>query len=237
MKELHEIEYDGKVYTVHEPTLDVWSQLTRLKGLESDMETAITIIGWVTGLTDEQIAKANAASILTAAEGIIDYYVTQSSKFYESFEFNGKTYKFIDLANMTFGEFIDIDDFLNKPDTERKMKLNELMALLYREVNEKGKYLPYDIDRIKDTAQEFKKLPLKYFNGSMAFFFAIETILRANTPYYFLSKYWMIQKMANLKRKIKTLLVGFRPLFSWLTKTYLKLTKWLKETTSRFSIS
>ena len=164
------IKYNGKTYTVGEPTLDVYMAIQKEIDYASDLELAINLLSWITGLRDEEIKEADAYTIITAAEGIIQYYNSIEGKFYETFEFNGKSYKFIDLKGMSFGEYVDIDTFLQKPTSEKQGKLHELMAMLYREVNEKGEYKPYNAQEVKERAMEFKTLPLKYFNGALFFF-------------------------------------------------------------------
>lgn len=208
MNEIHEITYDGKTYKVYEPTLDLWSELMNAQLWDNDFELAITLISWITGLSREEIAKASAISIINAADGLIDYYTTQSSVFYDTFEYNGKRYKFIDLPNLSFGEFIDIDELLQKPQSEKNKRLNELMSLLYREIDDNGDYLDYDINRIKKTAMDFRKLPIKYLNGSLVFFYNIRNILDGNIRFSLTSKIWWKVKWIVLKKRIKTLSAG-----------------------------
>jgi len=228
MKEKHRIKYDGKTYEIHEPTLDVWQMLLLQKAWSDDFELALELLSWTTGIPLDDIKTADASSIINAADGIVEYYTTQSEKFHETFEFNGKTYKFIDLPNISFGEYIDIDDILQKADSERTKNLNLLMALLYREVDEKGDYMKYDIESIKKTAETFKKLPIKYLKGASVFFYHIENMLSENTRFYIHQKqWWMLQKRLLIKR-IKTLSAGIKRLSHSLMKTFSKLKKWLK---------
>jgi len=222
MDEIHEITYNGKTYKVYEPTLDLWSALMTEQTWNNDFELAVTLISWITGLTPEEIQKASASSIINAADGIVEYYKNQSSSFYETFTFNDKTYKFIDLPNLSFGEFIDIDELLQKPQAEKNKRLNELMALLYREIDEKGNYLDYDINRIKKTAMDFRKLPIKYLNGSLVFFYNIKNILDGNIRFSLKSKiYWKI-KLQELKKWVKMVSGGSLRLYHSLKRTLLK---------------
>jgi hypothetical protein len=237
MRVIHEIEYEGKNYPVKEPTLDVWMRLTAYDDFRTDFQVGITLIEWITELPRETILSAEAGSIIAAAEGIIKYYLENSDEYYDTFEHMGKRYKFIDLASLSFGEFVDIDDLLNKPESARKQELHKLMSLLYRELDEKGNYLPYDVERIIKTSEEFKTLPIRYFRGAMVFFSRIENTLRENTPYSFLSLHWMIQKRADWKRWIKTHGGGIRRLSSSVVRTYSMLNKWFKSIIWRSSTS
>ena len=237
MEEIHEITYNGKTYVVTEPTIDIWSALMTQQTWKDDFELAVTLLSWVTGLLPEEINQASASSIINAADGLVEYYLSQSKIFYETFEFNGKNYKFIDLPNLSFGEFIDIDELLQKPLSEKNAKLHELMALLYREVDDKGEYLEYDIRRIKDTSIEFKKLPIKYMNGSLVFFYNIKNILDGNIRYSLTQPIWWKVNWILLKKRIKTLSVG-SVLLSLSPKRILrKLKSSLKNIMSKPSIS
>lgn len=203
MEVIHEIKYDGKKYTVYEPTIDIWQEMMVAKEFKTDFELAITILTWVTGLSLEEIREAETYSIINAADGIVDYFTNQSKEFFDTFTFADKTYKFIDLPTMTFGEYVDIDDVLNKPTSERHRSLSLLMALLYKEVDENGEYLPYDIERVKKNAELFKKLPIKYVNGATVFFYLMESMLEKNTQFSILTKEWWILRWRLAKRTWK----------------------------------
>ena len=233
--EIHQITYDGKKYTVYEPTLDIWQELTLKQTWSSDFELAVTLISWITGLTEEEVNSASARSIINAADGIVEYYTNQSHEFYETFTFNEKKYKFIDIPNISFAEYIDIDDILNKQTSDRIKNLNVLMALFYRELDEDGNYLPYDIERVKKTALTFKKLPIKYLQGSSVFFYHIDNILSKNIRFYFPTRIWFKLQKNLMKRRIKTLSAGIRQSSLLPGKIYLRCQRWLKSIILKFS--
>ena len=222
MEEIHEIKYGGKTYKVYEPTLDIWSALMTEVSWSNDFDLAITLLSWVTGLEPNEIRQADAMSIINVADGLVDYYTNQSSTFHETFTFAERTYKFIDLPSLSFGEYIDIDDLLRKPLAERNKNLNLLMAMLYREVDEKGNYLPYDIQRIKENADRFRKLPIKYLNGSLVFFYSISNILYGNTPQSLTWTEWIILQQRMVRRRVKTLSDGMQRLLRWPERVFLK---------------
>lgn len=236
MELIHEIEYNGKTYPVKEPTLSMWMDIMTMKNLEDHLSIAVRLIALSTGLREDEIQKASAGSVYSAAEGLIETYTEESEKFREVIEFKGRTYRFVNLKGLTFGEFIDIDDIMTKSESERIKRLPLLMALLYREVDEEGNYLEYDTERISRTAELFKDLPMRYMNSSMVFFYRIESILRRNTPYYLWTRTgWKIQTTMTLKR-IQAALDGIVSSFSWLRKIYYGLRKWSKSITSKPSI-
>ena len=231
MEVINKIKYNGNEYPVTEPTIEVWTNIMNSAELDTDIDLAVKVICWITGLEEKEVEKADARSVLNTSEGVINYFLKQSKDFYKEFTFNDKTYKFIDLKGMSFGEFIDIDDILSKPDSERRKRLHELMALFYREVDEKGNYLDYDIERIIQTAEEFKNLPVKYLNGTLVFFYHIRNTLERNTQLYLERK----QRVDRLKANLKNLLTGagIKLSFFWLTNRLRKWITWLKGITLR----
>ena len=161
------IQYKGKSYPINPPTIEVWSKITALQEWMDEMELYVVLLSEVTGLSKEEIENADYEEVFNSAQIIADYFLSEGTEFINQFEFNGKHYKFIDLPNLTFGEFIDIDTFLQKPVNERKTEMNMLMAMLYRETDEKGNYKPYDAQQLEIKALEFKKLSIKYINDAI----------------------------------------------------------------------
>lgn len=230
--EQHFITYEGKEYKVTEPTIEVWNQINNAKETIEEQDFLIYLISMATGLSVDDIKDADWLSVKNTAEALADYFLTQSEKFYNEFEFDGVNYRFIDLDNLTFGEFVDIDEFLRQPEIKRQTNLNMLMALFYREVDNDGKMSRYDASLVKDRALKFKRLPVKYLKGAMRFFFYLENILQASTRSY------LINKMYRLRWKTISLLrasgAGIRRSYSYLVKTFSTLTAWLKKVCSRY---
>ena len=176
------IEYNGKDYKISEPTINLWNKLNLLKDLyDSEQEYLILVISLMTGLDRENILKASWSSIQDAGEYLTDYLLKQTNDFYNEFEFQGTKYRFIDLKNITFGEFIDLDSYLQQPPSKRMSELHTLMAFLYREIGSDGKIEPYDGSKVEPRAELFKYLPVKYLNGAMRFFLTLEVLLEKNT--------------------------------------------------------
>jgi hypothetical protein len=201
------VKYKGKSYEINEPTIEDWSRIMVLQEWSDEREFSTILLSQITGLSQEEIENADYQEILDAAQTISKYFLTESTDFKNEFEFNGKKYKFLDLPNLKFGEFIDIDGFLTKPVVEKKKEMNLLMALLYREVDEKGEYLPYDSSKVQLRAEEFKKLPVKYVNGASSFFLRLDKILRGNIKLSFWSRMTMTVRMIYLLVKFLALIV------------------------------
>jgi hypothetical protein len=221
------IEYGGVDYEITEPTIHLWNKLALLKDLETNEEFAITLISLTTGLDREEINKADWFSIVQASEALSEFLLNQANKFHYEFEFQDQKYRFIDLNNLTFGEFIDIDEFLRQTPLKKQTELHFLMALLYREVDENGNLTPYDASKLEDRANKFKFLSIKYLNGALVFFSILETILLKNTPLSLVRKVkWKMKKI------VKTISQhfggGIRQSIFWLEGIYLNLTRLVK---------
>lgn len=88
------------------------------------------------------------------------------------FDLNGKTFGFQpDLENITFGEFIDLDNTLEWPNIHRAMNV------LFRPVlNKRGEL--YTIEDYKGTtAYDLKKMPLSVVLGALVFFWTLSSNL------------------------------------------------------------
>jgi hypothetical protein len=200
------VKYKGKNYLINEPTIEDWSKIMILQEWSDEREFSTILLSQITGLSQEEIENADYQEILDAAQTISQYFLVDSSEFKNEFEFNGKKYRFLDLPNLKFGEFIDIDGFLTKPVIEKKKEMNLLMAMLYREVDENGNYLPYDSSKVQLRSEEFKKLPVKYVNGASSFFLRLGKISQGNMTLSFWNKVKMMMKMIYLCVKFLALI-------------------------------
>jgi hypothetical protein len=215
------ITYQNKKYEITEPTIEQWSKLMALQEWTEEQEFAVKLLSFVTGLSEVEIENSDYEEILQATNKISATFLNESKKFRNEFEFNGKKYKFLDLPNLTFGEFVDIDSFLSKPANEKKTQLNLLMAMLYREVDKHGMYVPYDSRLIPIKAEEFKKLPVKYVNGASSFFLRLGKISQGslrislwNRMKIGLRMTWMLVKSVALI----SIGVGWVRFSNWLTR-------------------
>lgn len=224
----HTILYNGTKHEIIEPTIEMWSKLMTLQDWTDETEFALVLISEMTGLSKEDISKSDWHSVITASQNLSNHLLHESKKFHREFEFDGVKYRFIDLANLTFGEFVDIDTFLARNEHDRRREMNLLMAMLYREVDENDKLTEYDSSKIQGRAEKFKKLPVKYVNGASTFFLRLEKILQGSFP---------LSLWTRLKMRVKTILIlaklvvsvsiglGLARLYSWLMKI---LPKWKK---------
>lgn len=225
-----EIKYKGKKYTVSEPTIADWSKLVLLQEWTDEREFSVKLLSMITGLTEEEVENADASEIVKVSNELSGFLMKNATEFKNEIEFKDKKYRFLDLANLTFGEFIDIDTYLSKTPTEKKKEMHLLMAMLYREVDENGNYKPYDSKLVQQRAEEFKKLPVKYVNGATSFFLRLDRILRGDLKASFWEQVKMMGKMIWLLVKFSTLIsfgLGLGRLYLWLTTISQRLMKLL----------
>lgn len=227
MKEIT-ITYNDKDFQVTEPTIDMWTRLSAWKDILEEQDFILKLISESTGLTEKEIRKADWYDIMMVGSMLTEYLTSQGDEFSNEFEFMGKRYRFIDLPNLSFGEFIDIDTVLSKEEHDRKMSLNLLMAMLYREVGPDNKITEYDSSKVQERAELFRKLPVRYVHGSMSFFLRLEEILqRRSLKFLVMSKLmrmtkWIKKQKRKVSRSIGDGLVSLR---QWLTKISPRLGK------------
>ena len=201
-------KYKGKQYEIDEPTVEMWSKLVLLQEWTDEREFCVKLISFTTGLTEEEVENSDYIEVVKIANEISVFLTESGDKFYNEFSFNNKNYRFLDLPNLTFGEFIDIDTYLSKEPHEKKKEMPLMMAMLYRELDEKGNYKPYNSKELQAKAEEFKKLPVKYVRGATNFFFHLDKTLQGN----FQVSFWRNLKLTG---KMIWILVKFIPLISF----------------------
>lgn len=192
------IEYKGKKYPIKEPTIKIWSEVMKLQGILDEQEMFIKILEMTTGLSNEEILAADAKEVREAGKMVFTYLNQQDKKVVNEFEHNGVEYQFLDVSNLSFGQFVDIDTFLGKSETYRIQNLNELAAYLYTEKGTK-----YGDVKIKKRIKAFEDLPVKYLEGSVFFLLNSAKASEEITLLYSQSKFlWTMMKIKIIFRLI-----------------------------------
>ena len=94
------------------------------------------MISILTGLSMDEIREVELSSIENASSAIYEMIMNQENKFHEFIIHNNKKYQFINLKNIKFGEYVDLDSFLARPLSYRMQNLHEFMALVYKELDD-----------------------------------------------------------------------------------------------------
>jgi hypothetical protein len=185
------IEYKGKKYPIKEPTIKTWSEIMKLQGILDEQDMFIKVIEMATGLSQEEILSADAKEVREAGKQVFNFLNQQDKKVVNEFVHNGTTYQFLDMAEISFGQFVDIDTFLTKDESYRIQNLNELAAYLYTEKGTK-----YGDTKIKKRIKAFEDLPVKYLEGSVFFLLNSAKASEEITTLYSQSKFlWAMMKI------------------------------------------
>jgi hypothetical protein len=194
----HVIEYDGKKYSVKEPTIRTWAEVMKLKDILDEGELFVKIIELTTGLTHEDIMRADASQVTKVGEQVLSIVTGSNKKVVTTFEYEGVEYQFLDIQNLSFGQYIDIETFLSKDENYRVQNLNELAAYLYIEKGSK-----YGENPISKRADKFKDLPIKYMEGSVFFLLSTANLSAELTRIYSNSKTLkLVMKLKIISRLI-----------------------------------
>ena len=199
----HVIEYNGKKYPVKEPTIKTWSEVMKLRDILNEGELFVKVIELVTGLSQDEIMKADAPQVKKVGEQVITLLTSSNKNVVRNFTFKGKDYQYLDINTLSFGQYIDIDTFLSKDENYRKQNLNELAAYLYIEKGTKYGEAP-----IQERIREFEDLPIKYLEGGVFFLLSIARASEELTRIYSKSK--MLRVIMKLKIILRLTGVGIQ---------------------------
>ena len=191
------IEHKGNKYDIKEPTIKGWSSIIQLKDILDEEEMNIRMLIEVTGMNREEILSTDVKTIKTISNQLFNYLNQESKELFQRFSFKDKSYKIIDINKITFGQFVDIDSFLQKDEQYRLKNLNELAAYLY---SEEG--MDYGKTDIKARIKSFEDLPIKYIEGALFFLSILGKTLHEALQIYSQNK-WKYRTL-----RVGTLLAG-----------------------------
>lgn len=122
----------------------------------------------------KDIAKINYNSVNEVLLHFNELFLKKQS-FKQTFELGGKKFGFIpDLENISFGEYIDLDEYLKDVSTWHKA-----MAVMFRPIKKEvtGLYLIEDYNGSEQYAEVMKFAPLDVVLGAMVFFYNLNNEL------------------------------------------------------------
>lgn len=216
MKELF-IIHKGKRHNVQEPTIRDWSEVMKSADLFDQGELFLAIMEKLTDIPREEITKIDANEIMNAGAVILQNLNEEKKNVYKNITFKEREYKFLDVNNISFGQFIDIDTFLNKEEHYKKQNLNELAAYLYI-----PKETEYGDDPIAERKELFQDLPMKYLEGAVFFLINSARTSALLTRTYSQSK--AVKAMIKTKIILGIIGVGIRQSAAFLRTKYGNLT-------------
>lgn len=158
------IEHKGKKYPIKTITIEMWSEIMKYKDLMEEEDLFYKMMSVMTGIPKEEMLTVDASEMIKAGDKLKSILYTESKQLHPTIEFEGKTFKLVDVHNMSFGQFVDIDSFLTKDEMYRISNLNELAAYLYTEEGSN-----YGTTDFKAQIEAFKRLEIKYIEGAVFF--------------------------------------------------------------------
>lgn len=202
------IKHKGKEYEIKEPTVTNWAEVMRLREILDEEDIYVKMVEVLTGLSREDILQSDAETITKIGEEIFKIFDRESKQLFPRVEYKGQVYTLVDINNLSFGQYADIDTFLRKDESYRISNLNELAAYLYCEEG-----VRYGQSDIKKRIEVMKDFPLKYVESSIFF---LLSLTRASQELIRLSSrnkvMWMV-----LKVRITLMLIGdgIKQLLPW----------------------
>lgn len=197
--ETKQVKLNGKTYELKEPTIKSWSNVMRLKDILDEEQLYINMIAEICSVSKEELLKEDASVILEVGDFVYKFINQDSKQLYPEVELKGIKYKLVDVNNISFGQYVDLDSFLRKDETYRISNLNELAAYLYCEDG-----VEYSKSNIKKRIEEFKDLPIKYVESSLFFLLNLGRASQELIKLYSQSKFlWWI-----MRTRIALVLIG-----------------------------
>ena len=166
----------GIEYEVKEPTIKDYYSLQKEIALQ-DANSKMNIVSQLSGCAIKQLKLLDKHQFLELWNVVVTKHldIPETAPFHRNFILNGKFYGFLDMDNVSLGEFVDMDVLSKDPQSQKKLHL--MMAILYRPaiaITEKWmKVDDYDSETLSQRAEEFLDMPLKYVTGSLNFFLQV----------------------------------------------------------------
>lgn len=169
---------DGIEYFVPEYiSIQDYVKIYKTKDLFEEKYFAAKLISIVSNCPMNVLLECEYAEINFVANQIMNLIPTNKPTFFDRFEIDGIHYGFFpNWRDLTFAEFADMDTIATKKPEELLDMLHILAAIMYRpivsEVSEHNfRIEPYDVEKMKERAELFKKrLDVKYVLGAQFFF-------------------------------------------------------------------
>ena len=167
--------------TLSEVTLDQYQRWLKVAdGKELDNFLQQKMIEIFCGITLKQVLMIKAKDIEAIVADISKLFETKDSKFIDRFSYNNQDFGFIPkLDDMTFGEYVDLDNYLAD-----WQLMHKAMGVLFRPITfkKKNQYLIEEYE----TADKYnmKQMTLDVVFGSIVFFYHLRNELQKHILSY-----------------------------------------------------
>jgi len=167
--------------TLSEVTLDQYQRWLKVAdGKELDNFLQQKMIEIFCGITLKQVLMIKAKDIEAIVADISKLFETKDSKFIDRFSYNNQEFGFIPkLDDMTFGEYVDLDNYLAD-----WQLMHKAMGVLFRPITfkKKNQYLIEEYE----TADKYnmKQMTLDVVFGAIVFFYHLRNELQKHILSY-----------------------------------------------------
>jgi hypothetical protein len=167
--------------TLSEVTLDQYQRWLKVAdGKELDNFLQQKMIEIFCGITLKQVLMIKAKDIEAIVADISKLFETKDSKFIDRFSYNNQEFGFVpELSEMTFGEYVDLDNYLAD-----WQLMHKAMGVLFRPITfkKKNQYLIEEYE----TADKYnmKQMTLDVVFGSIVFFYHLRNELQKHILNY-----------------------------------------------------
>ena len=167
--------------TLAEITLEQYQRyLAKTKGVKGDELAALTVSIFC-NVDIESVRHIKLTDVREISEHLNLLFSVEQS-LVETFKIEGVEFGFInDLENMTFGEYVDLDKYVNEWES-----MHRAMAVIYRPIKSKlkDKYIIEDYQGSAEFAEVMKLMTMDKVLGSMVFFYDLgKELLKALAQY------------------------------------------------------
>lgn len=165
------IEIDGVEYTLpKEITISHYGELMRRFSMsETEVEKTYDLISVLLDVPYNILTQLSPEKLVELSFYLQNKIQQSDVSYIPTFTHKNIEYGGINLTRMTFGEYIDLSNYM-KTETTIFMNIHKICSILYRPITQKTKdkysIKPYNIDEHLEQSETFRDLPLKYFTGS-----------------------------------------------------------------------
>ena len=165
------IEIEGVVYKIpKEITITQYGEvMRRITMSESELEKSYDLIQVLMVIPYQILRELDPTKLIELSIYLQNTINKNDLEFIITFSYNDIDYGGLDLTKMSFGEYIDLANYI-KNETSIYMNINKICSILYRPIvaRKKDKFIikEYNVEEHIEQSVLFKDLPVKYFIGS-----------------------------------------------------------------------
>jgi hypothetical protein len=165
------IEIDGVVYTIpKEITITQYGEvMRRITMSETELEKSYDLIQVLMDIPYQILRELDPTKLVELSIYLQNTINQNDLDYIKTFTYNDVDYGGLDLTKMSFGEYIDLANYI-KNEASIYINISKICSILYRPITSRKKdkfsIKEYNIEEHIEQSIVFKDLPVKYFIGS-----------------------------------------------------------------------